>query len=113
MNNTLTLKDVFNKPSIIGRAKEFWDCKTPLERLRCGRKYKHLFHHEVDWSSCFNDLEQKQKRILVKGELIRTYDSLPNIDKTRIKNIFHLTVFSSKWYKLPNVDKNKLIRIMT
>lgn len=117
MGENLTLSDVFNRTSIYLRAKEHWDFKCVKERLRCGKKYSHIFGDKdsslVDWSNPFESLSLKQKKLIIKGELIRTYDSLPNIDKTYIKNKFRLSVFSSKWYKLPNADKNKLIKKLT
>ena len=117
MGENLTLSDVFNRTSIYLRAKEHWDFKCVKERLRCGKKYSHIFSDKdsslVDWSNPFESLSLKQKKLIIKGELIRTYDSLPNIDKPYITNKFRLSVFSSKWYKLPNADKNKLIKKLT
>ena len=99
MGENLTLSDVFNRTSIYLRAKEHWDFKCVKERLRCGKKYSHIFGDKdsslVDWSNPFESLSLKQKKLIIKGELIRTYDSLPNIDKTYIKNKFRLSVFSA------------------
>lgn len=114
MSNNLTLNDVFNKESIIKRAEESWNFKQEKDRIRAGKKYNHIFLKLkipiVGWENSFNDLSYHQKVILIKGELIRTYDSLPNKDKTLIKDKFKLTMFSSKWYRLSNKDKNKLLK---
>ena len=92
MGENLTLSDVFNRTSIYLRAKEHWDFKCVKERLRCGKKYSHIFGDKdsslVDWSNPFESLSLKQKKLIIKGELIRTYDSLPNIDKAYIQNKF-------------------------
>ena len=113
----MELKNIFNKESIFRRAKENWDYKDKESRIKSSHKYRHIFDKTkvllTDWSEEFDKLSKKQQNLLIKGELIRTYDSLPNIDKTYIKNKFRLSVFSSKWYKLPNADKNKLIKILT
>lgn len=108
----ITVTDIFNGKSLKIRAREYWDSKDDNERKSSGKKYNHLFNSEqiTPWTNSFDLLTQKQKVIIIKGELIRTYDSLPNKDKTFIKKIFHLSEFSSKWYRLPSCDKNKLIK---
>lgn len=112
----IKLKDVFNKESINNRAKEHWDYKDEQSRLKAGYKYNHIFIGKTevihDWSNIFDKLSRQQQAILIKGELIRTYDALPNIDKTYLKNKFKLSVFASKWYKLPSSDKNKLLKFV-
>ena len=94
-------------------AKQKWDTKTPELRVRSGNKYKFIvekFHKKIkDWSLDFDDLSNFQKKILIKGELIRTYDSLPNSEKTKIKNELNLSKFSYKWYKLSSSDKKILL----
>lgn len=109
----ITLKTIFSKDAIIQRAQEFWDYKTPKEKIKLVKKYKHISgigEYTIDsWLTDFALLNHDQHTMIVKGELIRTYDSLPNIDKTRIKQMFKLSIFSSKWYKLPHKDKSKLL----
>lgn len=112
----LTWADVFNKESIKTRAREHWEVKTKELRLRAGRKYEHIFTKfnkpMNDWSNSFDDLTLPQQRILIKGEIIRTYDSLPNNDKSDIKRNYHLSKFESKWFKLPSGDKKKILSIL-
>lgn len=112
----VNLNDVFNKESINSRAKEHWDYKDEQSRIKSGHKYNHIFVDKKDiihdWSNIFDNLSKQQQAILIKGELIRTYDALPNIDKTILKNKFKLSVFASKWYKLPSSDKNKLLKFV-
>ena len=90
-----------------------WDSKTPSERLKASSKYKHIFiKHNLpsnDWTNAFNDLTDSQKSILLKGELIRTYDAMSNHIKSKIKSEFGLTEFSSKWFKLSPKNKKKLL----
>jgi hypothetical protein len=109
----MELKDVFNKDSINNRAKEDWDYKDIKSRTYCGHKYNHIFDNSkvklTDWSETFDKLTKPQQNILIKGELIRTYDGLSNKDKTKIKYKFGLSTFSSKWYKLPPCDKKVLL----
>ena len=112
----LTVKDIFNKKAIYKRAVHFWDDKTELERNRRGRKYDHIFAKRKwaknEWSNPFDDLTSFQQRLLIKSEIIRTYDSLPNHDKTEIKRAFKLSEFASKWIKLSNIDKSKLLSVL-
>lgn len=109
----IKLNDIFNKNSIKHRAKECWDYKSKASRLKRGNKYKHIFINRntviQDWSNTFDELSKPQQALLIKSELIRTYDALPNTDKTKIKNKFKLSKFESKWYKLPSSDKSKLL----
>ena len=112
----MNLDTVFNKESINTRAKENWNYKDKESRLKCGNKYRHIFSDNkikiTDWSETFERLTKFQQNILIKGELIRTYDALPNIDKTEIKNKFGLSTFSTKWYKLPSSDRKILLKFV-
>jgi len=102
-----------SKNPIKKKARERWDNKTPSERFRTSLKYKHIFVKynlpSNDWSNCFNKLSKHQRNILIKGELIRTYDALPNVEKTIIKKRFGLSNFASKWFKLSPQDKKILL----
>lgn len=113
MDKSIKLIDIFNKESIQKRAKEYWDCKDEQCKVKCGNRYNHIFENKIGvsytWNKSFDFLSKPQQTIIIKGELIRTYDALPNIDKTMIKNMLKLSIFSSKWYKLPNTDKHKLL----
>jgi hypothetical protein len=104
---------ILNKSDILARAKLKWDKKSDINRIRAGSKYKHFFEkHKLpinDWSNAFDGLTVHQQNVIVKGELIRTYDSLENISKTQIMRDFGLSSFSSKWYKLPCDDKKILL----
>ena len=106
-------KTIINKSEILARAKLKWDSKDEANRVRAGSKYQHFFKkHKLqinDWANNFDNLSQCQQNVIVKGELIRTYDSLPNISKTNIMREFGLSIFSSKWYKLPGKDKKALL----
>lgn len=100
-----------NKEDIIKNALTRWNSKSDDEKIKASRKYKHLFNgKDVVWNVSFDKLTKHQQIILIKGELIRTYDSLSNIDKTIIKKQLSLTEFSSKWYKLSKEDKNTLLK---
>lgn len=107
-NNILSYGLIRNK------TRETWNKKTSAERLRNGCKYKHIFTKYGfschDWANDFDGLSKRQKNILFKGELIRTYDKLTNKEKTVIKEKFNLGTFSSKWFKMPSQDKKKLLQ---
>lgn len=107
------VKDSLSRSSIITRAKERWDSKPSSEKIRSSRKYKHVFEKlnlpMVNWDNEFSKLSASQTSILIKGELIRTYDSLPNSEKTKVKRKFGLSSFSSKWFRLSPSDKKVLL----
>ena len=105
--------NIIDRDEILARAKLTWDNKTELERNKAGNKYQLFLSKYVttihNWHNCFDDLAKSQQNIIIKGELIRFYDSLPNTDKTKIMYNFGLSEFSSKWYKLNSEDKRKLL----
>ena len=105
--------DILSHKSIRERASARWDSKSATDRIRASSKYKHIFvKHNLpsnDWSNTFSELTAPQRNILLKGELIRTYDSLENNVKTKIKRKYGLSQFSSKWFKLPSTDKKILL----
>jgi len=104
---------ILSHEAIVEKAKEKWNSKGSSEKIRSGHKYRHIFEKLnlpfVDWDNSFKDLSKSQISILIKGELIRTYDSMPNKQKTKIKEHFGLSSFSSKWFKLPSCDKKILL----
>lgn len=108
-----TTNNILSRDSIVERAKNKWDSKPSSERIRSSHKYKHIFDKlnlpSVDWDNEFAKLSAPQANILIKGELIRTYDSMSNKDKTKIKKEFGLSAFSSKWFRLPSCDKKILL----
>lgn len=107
------IDNILSNQTVTKRASERWDRKTPAEKLRSSSKYKHIFvRHNLpttDWSNSFSRLTKYQRNILIKGELIRTYDALANSDKTIIKKKFGLSHFASKWFKLSPHDKKILL----
>ena len=113
MNDNENISNLLSHTSIEKRASDRWNSKTVSERLHASSKYKHIFAKyklpSNDWSNLFNELTSHQRNILLKGELIRTYDALANTDKTKIKREFGLSHFSSKWFKLSPQDKKTLL----
>ena len=113
MVNNDSINNVLSHETIVGRAREKWDSKKSEDRIRSGHKYRHIFEKlnipKANWDCSFESMNKSQMSILIKGELIRTYDSLPNKEKTRIKEHFGLSTFSSKWFRLPPCDKKILL----
>lgn len=112
--SNVKLFDIFNKNSINDRAKENWNFKSEMSKIRASNKYKHIFKERnvniSDWNNIFEKLSRPQQVLLIKSELIRTYDALPNTDKTKLMIKFNLSSFATKWYKLSSSDKNKLLK---
>ena len=112
----ITLEEIFNSKSIKKRAEKSWNEKVEKSKRACGCKYAHIIEKfypkyvNCPWDCDFNNLSKPQQVILTKGELIRTYDSLSNHDKTKIKKELKLSTFATKWYKLPSEDKSKLLK---
>jgi len=102
-----------NKFEILARAKLSWNNKSDSSKIKAGNKYQAFLEKfnlpTNDWLNDFDNLTKHQQNVIIKGELIRYYDSLPNIQKTYIMREFELSNFSSKWYKLSGADKKKLL----
>lgn len=99
--------------AISERASAKWNTKTTEQRIKTSSKYRHIFSKykldKNDWSNQFSDLTKHQRNILLKGELIRTYDAMSNSDKSKIKIQFGLPNFASKWFKLDSKSKKILL----
>jgi hypothetical protein len=108
-----TTSKILSQEGIVYRAEKRWNESNESKRISAGNRYRHIFERfkmpENDWRNDFSNLSDSQKSILIKGELIRTYDSLPNFKKTILKKHLELSSFSSKWYKLPPSDKKILL----
>ena len=111
-NNVIT-DTLLSREVIVNRAREKWDSKSRAKKIRSSHKYKHIFNKLglplANWDDAFSNLSKNQTNILVKGELIRTYDSMTNKEKTKLKNKFGLSSFSSKWFRLSPSDKKILL----
>ena len=109
--------DILSQEAIVCRAEKNWNERDERKRVSAGIKYKHIFEKfgmpENDWKNDFAELSDPQKSILIKGELIRTYDNLPNPKKSALKRHLGLSTFSTKWFKLPPGDKKKLLISIT
>ena len=109
--------DILSQEAIVCRAEKNWNERDERKRVSAGMKYKHIFEKfgmpENDWRSEFARLSEPQRSILIKGELIRTYDKLPNFQKSVLKRNLGLSTFSTKWFKLPPEDKKKLLTSIT
>ena len=108
------VNDNLSHDVIAKRAEERWNTKDSISKIRSGRKYQHIFEKlnlpSVEWDNPFSELSKSQISILVKGELIRTYDSMDNQEKTTIKKRYGLSTFSSKWFRMPPCDKKILLK---
>jgi hypothetical protein len=54
-------------------------------------------------------LDEPNQNVLIKGELIRTYDAMLISDKRKLCSEAMLSKFQTKWFKLTNDDKTKLL----
>ena len=113
VSNECDLTSLLSVNEIYKRASGRWDSKTTDERLKTSLKYNHIFvKHKLeksDWGNCFSELTKPQRNILLKGELIRTYDQMSNKDKSVLKKKLGLQTFSSKWFKLDSRSKKILL----
>lgn len=108
MNEKRNLSSILPTDDIRDKTIEQWNRKLEKDKIRIAKKYSHLFG-EIEWNVDFEKLSERQQEILLKGELIRRYDSLTNKDKTIIKNELKMSQFQSKWFKLNYGDKHKLL----
>ena len=70
MANNGNLSNTLSHETIVNKAKEKWNSKISADRIRCGRKYHHIFEKlnlpKVDWDNQFDDLSKSQINILIK-----------------------------------------------
>jgi len=107
-----SIEDILDKEQVTYRARERWNEMTVLERLRQGQKYKHVpipNNKVASWVQEFCMLDEPNQNILIKGELIRTYDAMLISDKRKLCSEAMLSKFQTKWFKLTNDDKTKLL----
>ena len=108
------LDNFISKEEILNRAKENWNGKTIQDKILKSRRYKHIFLENkmplISWLKDFDELNQFQQNLLIKGEIIRTYNSLPNTYKAKLVLRWNLSKFSSKWHNLPYEDKINILK---
>lgn len=109
------LNNLLRKEAIEERAEFDWNCKTDNEKKQKGKKYAHIVSRlnlgltEEDWLNEYSLLSNFQKKLIFKGEVIRTYDALSSKDKTQLMKFWGLSKFSNKWHNLPYSDKNLIL----
>ena len=104
-----------DRVKVINDAISNWNDKTEVDKLSSGKKYQHAIRNNnnpIDWLKPFDCLNERQRSIIIKGELIRLYDSLSNQSKTCIKRELGLSEFQSKWFKLNSEDKKILLNFV-
>ena len=106
-----SIEDILDKKQVQDRAAVRWNSFGPIERLKEGHKYGHITQiKNSDWVLDFDQLTPFIQNILVKGELIRTYDNMLMSDRKKLTNEAHLSKFETKWFKFSSVDKEKLLK---
>lgn len=107
-----SIEDILDKKQVVARAKSKWDCLTIPERMNKGRIYRHIAINDNNlssWVDAFDNLDKQHQNILIKSELIRTYDSMLMSDKRKLSSEANLSKFKTKWFKFTNEDKTKLL----
>ena len=105
-----SIEDILDKEQIRERAANKWNSFSPIERLKKSQKYNHLGPFKnSEWVLDFDLLGQSKQNILIKGELIRTYDNMLISDRKKLTNEAHLSKFETKWVKFSPIDKEKLL----
>ena len=107
-----TFEDIIDKNHIKLRAERFWNEQNQIQRIKEGKKYIHACNglHPIDWVYDFKHLNERQQNVIIKGELIRTYDNMLISDKKKLTNEACLSKFETKWYKMSPKDKNKILK---
>jgi hypothetical protein len=109
----LTLDDLLIRNYISQRAREKWDLENEEEKVEKGIKYAHLFsknNNVLDWKVDYEELSKGQQTVLMQGEIIRTYNLLSFTEKKKLQNKLKLSRSPNKWFNLPSVDKQKILK---
>lgn len=103
----------FDSNGIYYNAKYSWNALSSEEKQKKGNKYSKSdsiaqYIKDCEWNVEFDELNEKQKILLMKSILIKTYDSLSNNIKTEIMKEYGLSKFSSKWFRMPKNDRSTI-----
>ena len=120
----MELKNIFNKESILNRAKENWDYKDKENRIKSSHKYKHIFDKTkilwTDWSeeltilmnikdgmSKLEDLTGDSEDAVVIGALLENIDDSKLINKSSSQNVANKIVSNLTDGKITSVSKHE------
>lgn len=111
----LTLDDLLIRNYVSQRTREKWNNEDDENKEYRGLKYAHLFqksNNVLDWKVDYSDLTKGQQSLLMKREIINTYDLLSHEEKKKLQNQLKLSRSPNKWFNLPPRDKAKILKVV-
>lgn len=117
-SSTKILKDLIDKDLIEAKAIVNWQMLPSIKKKQKSYKYNQVLTNQwrVDstknWSCKYIDLTVEQKRLLLKKELINTYNALSEDDKLLLEQYLNLDKAAKEWVSLSSDDKKKLIQLI-
>ena len=107
------LDDYVSLESIRKRAIENWDNKTVDEKRKKSERYKHVSeiygYYGLKWNKSFLELNDFQQMVVMKAEIIRTYDMLNVYYRKVFNEYLGLEENAKKWHLLSFKSKNKIM----
>ena len=111
-----TLQDILNRERLERQAVVNW-FEMPLEkRKQKAKQYNHIIQEQwnvqedLKWDDDYFKLNEFQKRLLLKRELVNAYNMLSTEDKQLLQDLLQLETSIFKWHLLNGQDKRKIIR---
>lgn len=111
-----TLQDILNRERLERQAVVNW-FEMPLEkRKQKAKQYNHIIQEQwnvqedLKWDDDYFKLNEFQKRLLLKRELVNAYNMLSTEDKQLLQDLLQLETSIFKWHLLSGQDKRKIIR---
>ena len=111
----LTLDDLLIRNYVSQRTREKWDREGDEYKECRGAKYAHIFknpNNVLNWKVDFSELSRGQQSVLMKREIINTYDLLSHEEKKKLQDKLNLSRSPNKWFNLPPKDKKKILKVI-
>lgn len=111
-----TLQDIIDKDILEKKALEHWSEISTAQKKKRGYKYNKVISNswnireEFNWLDEYFALDEIQKRMLLKRELINAYNALNGEDRKLFNSYLEIDETISSWLKLRTKDKQKIFK---
>lgn len=116
INPCKTLQDILDRNIFERRAMIHWTEMSLDKKKKKGFKYnkvlKHTWniHEDFQWLNEYFALDELQRRLLLKKELINAYNNLNDDDRLIVNQYLNIRETVKKWICLNSDEKKNLIK---
>lgn len=111
-----TLSDILDRDALERKAMIHWTEMSAKKRKKKGYKYNQvlkgswLVQESFEWLNDYFTLQEVQKRLLLKKELINAYNNLATEDRILVNQYLNIREQNSRWMQLTSEEKKQLIK---